>query len=129
MSLICIRIRNSFSFEWLCTRTRFETEACSNSEMGYLTLSGPSLSGRTLFICLLGVAKKKTGFQQFEVVPNVPQMHFSVNSTLFVGHFPSFHAGPHPGEGIESGQERFHFFCRSLFCRSHALSGTNIFAK
>ena len=35
MSLICIRIRNSFSFEWLCTRTHFETEACSNSEMGY----------------------------------------------------------------------------------------------
>ena len=35
MSLICIRIRNSFPFEWLCTRTRFETEACSNSEMGY----------------------------------------------------------------------------------------------
>ena len=32
MSLICIRIRNSFPFEWLCTRTRFETEACSNSE-------------------------------------------------------------------------------------------------
>ena len=36
MSLICIRIRNSFPFEWLCTRTRFETEACSNSEMHYL---------------------------------------------------------------------------------------------
>ena len=35
MSLICIRIRNSFPFEWLCTRTRFETEAYSNSEMGY----------------------------------------------------------------------------------------------
>ena len=35
MSLICIRIRNSFPFEWLCSRTRFETEACSNSEMGY----------------------------------------------------------------------------------------------
>ena len=35
MSLICIRIRNSFPFEWLCTMTRFETEACSNSEMGY----------------------------------------------------------------------------------------------
>ena len=35
MSLICIRIRNSLPFEWLCTRTRFETEACSNSEMGY----------------------------------------------------------------------------------------------
>ena len=35
MSLICIRIRNSFPFEWLCTRTRFETEACRNSEMGY----------------------------------------------------------------------------------------------
>ena len=35
MSLICIRIRNSFPFEWLCTRTRFKTEACSNSEMGY----------------------------------------------------------------------------------------------
>ena len=31
-SLICIRIRNSFPFKWLCTRTRFETEACSNSE-------------------------------------------------------------------------------------------------
>ena len=35
MSLICITIRNSFPFEWLCTRTRFETEACSNLEMGY----------------------------------------------------------------------------------------------
>ena len=35
MSLICIRIHNSFTFEWLCTRTRFETETCSNSEMGY----------------------------------------------------------------------------------------------
>ena len=35
MSLIYIRIRNSFSFEWLRTRTGFETEACSNSEMGY----------------------------------------------------------------------------------------------
>ena len=35
MTLICIRIRNQFPFEWLCTRTRFETEACSNSEMGY----------------------------------------------------------------------------------------------
>ena len=30
--LICIRIR---TFDWLCTSTRFETEACSNSEMGY----------------------------------------------------------------------------------------------
>ena len=37
MSLICITIRNSFPFEWLCTRTRFETKACSNSEMGYCT--------------------------------------------------------------------------------------------
>ena len=35
MSLICIR-RNSFLFKWLSTRTHFETEACSNSEMGYL---------------------------------------------------------------------------------------------
>ena len=32
---MCIRIRNSFLFEWLCTRTRFETEANSNSEVGY----------------------------------------------------------------------------------------------
>ena len=40
MSLICIRIRNSLPFEWLCTGTRFENEACSNSEMGY---SHPSL--------------------------------------------------------------------------------------
>ena len=38
MSLICIRIRNSFPFQWLCSRTRFETEACSNSEMGYLSI-------------------------------------------------------------------------------------------
>ena len=38
MSLICIRIRNSFPFEWLCTRTRFETEACSNSEMAGFVL-------------------------------------------------------------------------------------------
>ena len=29
--MICIRVRDSFT---LCTRTRFETEACSNSEMG-----------------------------------------------------------------------------------------------
>ena len=44
MSLICIRIiRNSFPFERLCTRTRFETEACSNSEMGY------SVCGRSLY--------------------------------------------------------------------------------
>ena len=35
MSLNCIRIRNSFARQWLCTRTRFETEACSNSGMGY----------------------------------------------------------------------------------------------
>ena len=51
MSLICIRTRNSFPFEWLCTRTRFETEACSNSEMGYYRLSIPpvqNLSLRTL---------------------------------------------------------------------------------
>ena len=33
MSLTSIRIVNSFPFEWLSTRTRFETEACSNSEM------------------------------------------------------------------------------------------------
>ena len=39
MSLVCIRIRNSFTFEWLCTRTRFETETCSNSEMGYFKIS------------------------------------------------------------------------------------------
>ena len=38
MSLICIRIRNSFPFEWLCPRTRFETEAYINSEMGYSSL-------------------------------------------------------------------------------------------
>ena len=35
MSLICIRMGNSFPFQWLCTRTRFESEACSNSEIGY----------------------------------------------------------------------------------------------
>ena len=35
MSLICIRIRNSFPLEWLYTSIRFESEACSNSEMGY----------------------------------------------------------------------------------------------
>ena len=35
ISLICTRIRNSFPFEWLCTRTRFETEESSNSEMGF----------------------------------------------------------------------------------------------
>ena len=35
MNLICMRISNSFPFEWLSTRTRFEIEACSNSEMGY----------------------------------------------------------------------------------------------
>ena len=34
--LICIRMRNSFPFEWLCTSTRFETEARSNSEKGLL---------------------------------------------------------------------------------------------
>ena len=33
MRLICIRIRNLFPFEGLRTRTRFETEACSNSEI------------------------------------------------------------------------------------------------
>ena len=36
MSLICIRVCNLFPFESLCTRTPFETEACSKSEMGYL---------------------------------------------------------------------------------------------
>ena len=35
MSLIFMRIRNSFPFEWLYTSTHFETEACSNSEIGY----------------------------------------------------------------------------------------------
>ena len=40
MSLICMRMRNSFPFEWLCTRTRHETEACSNSEIGYLNVEG-----------------------------------------------------------------------------------------
>ena len=35
MSLICMKIRNSFPFEWLCTRTRFETEAKSNSGTDY----------------------------------------------------------------------------------------------
>ena len=44
ISLICIRIRNAFPFEWLCTRTRFETESCSNSEMGYYM--------RTIFLSL-----------------------------------------------------------------------------
>ena len=34
--LICIRMRNSFAFAWLCTSTRFETEARSNSEKGLL---------------------------------------------------------------------------------------------
>ena len=29
MSLICIRIRNLFPFEWLCIRTHCETEACT----------------------------------------------------------------------------------------------------
>ena len=42
----CIRIRNSFPFEWLCTRTRFETEACSNSEMGYWCPKIPSFVPR-----------------------------------------------------------------------------------
>ena len=36
---IYIRIRNSFPLEWLCTGTRFESEACSNSEMGHWLLS------------------------------------------------------------------------------------------
>ena len=40
-SLICIRIQNSFPFEWLCTRTSFETKACRNSEMGYYPTSFP----------------------------------------------------------------------------------------
>ena len=34
---------NSLSFEWLCTRTRFEPEANSNSEMGYSVLAKRSL--------------------------------------------------------------------------------------
>ena len=45
MSLICIRIRNSFPFEWLCTRTRFETEPSSNSEMVYYCASLRGLHG------------------------------------------------------------------------------------
>ena len=48
MSLIYIRIRNSFSFEWLCTRTRFETEAYSNSEMGSVDITTLSRVGRIL---------------------------------------------------------------------------------
>ena len=51
MSLICIRIRNSFPFEWLCTRTRFETEAYSNSEMGYSSL-GKNCAIRRQVNCL-----------------------------------------------------------------------------
>ena len=38
MSLICIRIHNSFPFEWLSTGTHFETEACSNSEMSLICI-------------------------------------------------------------------------------------------
>ena len=72
MSLICIRIRNSFPFEWLCTRTRFETEACSNSEMGYyyrklghdgtsepdLTFSLPKLKGfQIAFVNIVSLPK------------------------------------------------------------------------
>ena len=44
MSLICMKIHNSFPFEWLCTRTLFETEVNSNSEMGYcLALMAPAI--------------------------------------------------------------------------------------
>ena len=39
MILICVRLSNSFSFEWLCTRTHFETEASINSEMGYSSMT------------------------------------------------------------------------------------------
>ena len=35
-----MKMRNSFPFEWLCTRTRHETEAYSNSEIGYLNGGG-----------------------------------------------------------------------------------------
>ena len=33
MSLICIRIKKSFSYQWLCAQPRFETKALRNSEM------------------------------------------------------------------------------------------------
>ena len=57
MSLICIRIRNSLPFEWLCTTTRFKTETCSNSEMGYC-----NLMTFTMFNLQEGWSNTKVGF-------------------------------------------------------------------
>lgn len=46
MSLICTRIRKPF--EWLCTTTRFETEACSKSEIGLSVLQSFQKASKTL---------------------------------------------------------------------------------
>ena len=62
MSFICIRIRNSFPFKWLCTGTRFETEACSNSEMGYCF-------GFALLHSVIGLKFSRHFFNQSEVKP------------------------------------------------------------
>ena len=53
MNLICLRIRNSFPLEWLCTRTRFEIKTCSNSEMGYwMSQSSFDLSNLNTFLAV-----------------------------------------------------------------------------
>ena len=62
MSLICMRISNSFPFEWLSTRTRFETEACNNSEMGYCF-------GFALLHSVIGSEFLRHFFNQSEVKP------------------------------------------------------------
>ena len=82
MSLICIRIRNSFPSEWLCTGTRFETEACSNSEMGYYYIisvtvhSPPSLQGMGVVILVRPPAEFQEIFRVRQSVRHVQHVHY-----------------------------------------------------
>ena len=71
MSFICIRIRNSFTFEWLCTRTRFETEACSNSEMGYY------LSLKHLLVLIYTKLHSRSCGYHYDVIHKSIQIQFS----------------------------------------------------
>ena len=67
--------KNSLPFAWLCTRTRFETEACSNSEMGYWlgAVSGYKWRKRTC-ICTLTSCRKNLKFGDFSsLLCKVPQ--------------------------------------------------------
>ena len=52
---------NSFSYEWLCTRPRFEREALGNSEMVYLIIwVGPNRTGPKCYQQLKVVKVRKS---------------------------------------------------------------------